>query len=140
MNSAGHEGPAGSKNSHECQARDSSSTAIASPSNPARTAPVVCTGWKPFERNTLQGFADLHLAAARLNIRGCAVHEKNGKRWIQLPARPQLDKDRQLVRDDAGKIQYWPVMEFDSREVADRFSEAALRAIDTFVFKEDFGA
>jgi hypothetical protein len=29
-------------------------------------------------------------------------------------------------------------MEFDSREVADRFSEAALKAIEDFTFKQDF--
>ena len=102
--------------------------------------PVICTGFQPFERNTLRGFADLWLQGARLNIRGCAVHEKNGKRWIQLPARPQLDKDRQLVRDDSGKIQYSKVLDFDSREVADRFNTAALKAVEAFTFKQDFAA
>ena len=101
-------------------------------------AAVVCTSWKPFERNTLKGFADLWLRAARLNIHGCAVHEKNGRRWIQLPAKPQLDKDHNLVRDEGGKVQYAKVMEFDSREVADHFSEAAMKAIETFIFKQDF--
>jgi len=101
-------------------------------------ATVICTAWKPFEHNSLKGFADLWLRPARLNIKGCAIHEKNGKRWVQLPARPRLDKDQNLIRDDAGKMQYWPVMEFDSREVADRFSEAALKAIDDFTFKQDF--
>ncbi len=98
---------------------------------------VTCTHWRPFERNTLQGFADLWLRTARLNIRGCAVHEKNGKRWVQLPARPQLDEARNLIRNDAGKIQYAKVLDFDSREVADRFNAAALKAIEDFTFKAD---
>jgi hypothetical protein len=102
------------------------------------SAPVICTAWKPFERNTLKGFADLHLRDARLKVCGCAVHEKNGKHWVQLPARPQLDANRELVKDRTGKVQYAKVMEFDSREVADRFSEAALRAIEAFTFKQDF--
>ena len=68
------------------------------------SATLICAAWKPFERNTLRGFADLWLRTARLNIKGCAVHEKNGRRWVQLPARPQLDKDRNLVRDDAAKV------------------------------------
>jgi len=104
----------------------------------ADSSTVVCTAWKPFERNTLKGFADLWLRAPRLNIHGCAVHEKNGKRWVQLPAKPKLDQNRELVKDQTGRIQYCPVMEFDSREVADRFSEAALKAIDNFTFKSDF--
>ncbi len=93
---------------------------------------VVCTAWKPFERSTLQGFADLWLRAARLHIRGCAVHEKNGKRWVRLPARQQLDKDRNVVCNDAGKIQYATILKFDGREVADRFSAAAITAIQDF--------
>ena len=99
---------------------------------------IVCMAYKPLHRNTLQGFADLWLQPAHLHIHGCAVHEKNGRRWIQLPAKPQLDKDRNLVRDEGGKVQYAKVMEFDSREVADHFSEAAMKAIETFIFKQDF--
>ena len=105
---------------------------------PTDTATVVCTAWKPFERNTLKGFAELWLRTACLNIRGCAVHEKNGRRWVQLPAKPQLDRDRNLVRDSDGKVQYAKVMEFDSKEAADRFSEAALKEIDDFTFKQYF--
>ena len=101
-------------------------------SAPERPA-VICTAWKPFGRNTLQGFADLWLRAARLNVRGCAVHEKNGKRWIQLPARPQLDKDRNLIRDDSGKVQYAKILEFDHKDVADRFNAVALKAIEDFM-------
>ena len=104
----------------------------------ADAASVICIAWKPFERNTLKGFADLWLRTARLKIHGCVVHEKNGRRWIQLPAKPQLDKDRNLVRGDDGKVQYAKVIDFDSREVADRFNEAALKAIEHFSFKSDF--
>ena len=99
---------------------------------------VICTAWKPYERNTLRGFADLWLRAARLNVKDCAVHEKIARRWVRLPAKPQLDKDRQLVRDDTGKIQYAKVIDFDSKEVADRFNAAALKAIEDFAFKGDF--
>ncbi len=104
----------------------------------ADNATVICTAWKAYEKNTLKGFADLWLRAARLNISGVAVHEKNGRRWVQLPARPQLDKDRNLVRDSDGKVQYGKVIDFDSREVADRFNAAALKAIEDFGFKADF--
>jgi hypothetical protein len=106
--------------------------------NAPDNASVICTAWRPLDRNTLKGFADLWLRTARLNIRGCAVHEKNGRRWVQLPAKPQLDADRNLVRAEDGKVQYAKVMEFDSREVAGRFSEAAMKAIETFIFKQDF--
>ena len=75
-------------------------------------AAVVCTAWKPFERNTLKGFADFWLRAVHLNIRGCAVHEKNGERWVQLPAKPKLDQNQALARDEGGKFQYARVLAF----------------------------
>ena len=103
------------------------------------TRPVICTAWKPFEQNTLRGFADLWLRDARLHIRGCAVHEKNEWRWVQLPARPQLDKGHNLMRDARGKIQYSAVLQFDDREVAEWFNAAALKAVEDFIFKTDFG-
>ncbi len=104
----------------------------------ADNATDICTAWKAYEKNTLKGFADLWLRTARLNIHGCALHEKNGRRWVQLPARPQLDKDRNLVCAEDGKVQYAKVIDFDSREVADRFNAAALKAIEDFAFKSDF--
>ncbi len=94
--------------------------------------PVQCTAWHPCERNTLRGFADLFLPSLHLEIRDCAVHEKNGKRWVQLPAKPQLDNNRELVRDPAGKIQYATIMRFRDRPTADAFSGAVVTAIQDF--------
>ncbi len=94
--------------------------------------PVECTGWHPCERNTLRGFADIFLPSLHLEIRDIAVHEMNEKRWVQLPARPQLDGNRELVRDQAGKIQYATIMRFRDRPTADAFSGAVITAIQDF--------
>jgi hypothetical protein len=64
-------------------------------------------------------------AAHNQNI---AVHEKGDRRWAQLPAKPQL-KDGRAVTDTSGKAQYVPIMSFDSRDVADAFSAAVVKAI-----------
>ena len=45
----------------------------------------------------------IKIAELRLVIKDIAVHEKNGRRWVQLPARPQI-KDGRAVTDDSGKI------------------------------------
>ncbi len=91
-----------------------------------------CTDWRPFARNTLEGFAAFHIPAMCLTIRDCAVHRKNDRRWVQLPARPMLDDSRELVRDATGKVQYATILRFDSREVGDAFSAAALQALDAY--------
>lgn len=98
------------------------------PPRPGRLA-VECVAWRPLERNTLRGFADLQIPALRLTIRDCPVHRQGERRWVSLPAKPHLDRSRELVRDD-GKIRYVPVLEWDNRDVGDAFSRAALEAIE----------
>jgi hypothetical protein len=89
---------------------------------------VECVEFKPMERGTLRGFATVRIPSMRLTIKDVAVHDKDGRQWAQLPAKPQLDRDRQLVMKD-GKVQYVPILLFDSREVSDAFSAAVLRAV-----------
>ncbi len=91
---------------------------------------ITCLNWRLYERNTLRGFADFLLSGLQLEIRDCAVHEKNDHRWVQFPARPQLDESREVVRNSGGKIQYSLIMRFQNREMADAFNRAALAAID----------
>jgi hypothetical protein len=92
---------------------------------------VTCNGFRPLVRNTLRGFASITIADMRLTIHDIAIHEKGDARWAQLPAKAQI-KDGELVHDRDGKIQYWPVMEFDSRAVRDAFSAAVVRALLEF--------
>lgn len=56
--------------------------------------------WKPCERNTLRGFADIRVRELHLVIYGVAMHERDGSRWTQLPAKSLVIK---LVRDDNGR-------------------------------------
>ena len=45
-----------------------------------------------------------------------------------LPAKPQI-RNGTLVTGDDGKVQYSPVMSFESRAVADAFSAAVVKAV-----------
>jgi hypothetical protein len=92
---------------------------------------VSCTDWRPLHRHTLRGFITIHIAEMRLSIRDIVVHEKEGRRWVQLPSRPQLDRNQQLVRDQAGKVQYATLMTWDSRDVSDAFSARVVEALLT---------
>lgn len=94
---------------------------------------VVCTAWRPLEKNTLRGFCTLRLVSTGLEIVDCSVHEKNGRRWVGLPAKPMLDRDGNVLRGDDGRVRYAKILSWSSREVGDKFSEAALAAIDRHV-------
>jgi hypothetical protein len=101
---------------------------------------ITCTDWRPLHRNTLLGFAEILIEQMCLSIRDVAVHQKNGKRWAQLPAKPQI-KDGRVVTDPAtGKAVYVALMLFNGRGVADAFSAAVVTAIlkhDPHAFDQD---
>jgi hypothetical protein len=92
---------------------------------------ITCTDFKPLHRNTLRGFAQISIVELRLRIRDVAIHEKGESRWAQLPAKAQL-KDGNLVKNDVGKVQYFPILEFESRAVADAFSARVINALLQF--------
>lgn len=88
--------------------------------------------FKPLRRGSLLGFATINVQQMRMTIRDVTVHESHGKRWASLPSKPQVGRDRELVKDADGKLKYSPVFEFDSRAVSDAFSAAVLAAFYEF--------
>jgi hypothetical protein len=83
----------------------------------------------PRRANTLFGFVDLVIPELRLRVLAATVHRANGRSWIGLPAKPQLDRDGVARRDDRGKVQYMPVLQFTDRETSDAFSQRAIEAL-----------
>lgn len=86
---------------------------------------IECTEFKPFVKNTLQGFCTLRMEPSGIVIKECSVHEKNGQRWISFPGKPWTDRE--------GKTAYRNIIEIASRKQADQFRDAALKAIDQFI-------
>jgi hypothetical protein len=89
---------------------------------------VICSDWKPLQRNTLQGFASVEVVEMGLVIRDVAIHQKNDRAWAAPPSVPWIKDDR-VVRDDAGKIKYSIILEFPRKEVRDAFSAAVIHAV-----------
>jgi hypothetical protein len=94
--------------------------------------------WRSFQRNTLLGFAKIRVPEWRLTFDGIAIHEKNGKRWAQLPSKPVLDANRELVKESDGKLRYAKVIEFDDREISTRFSDAVVKAVEHHIAAQAF--
>jgi hypothetical protein len=93
------------------------------------TLSVRVEAFKPLRSDTLFGFADLVIPEARLRIRDASVHESHGKRWVALPAKPQVDRDGVVRRDDRGKILYVSILQFTDRCASDPFSAQAIAAL-----------
>lgn len=90
---------------------------------------VECLDFRPMDRGSLVGFATIRIAELRLTIKDVGIHDRDGRRWAQLPAKPQIDREHRGIMKD-GKLQYNNILTFDSREIADAFSAAVLAAVD----------
>jgi hypothetical protein len=82
---------------------------------------MTISNWKAFQKNTLRGFFTLALDSG-LVIHKCSLHEKNGQRWIGLPAEKYSKRD--------GAVAYSVLIEFTSRQVSDRFRKQVVRALE----------
>lgn len=84
--------------------------------------------WKPVAKGSLRGFATVELPIG-LRLIDCAVFVGTKGAWVSLPAKPQFDKDnRQRIGAD-GKPSYSAAIEWRSRELADRWSQAVIDLI-----------
>jgi hypothetical protein len=93
---------------------------------------IVASNFRRLERNTLKGFVTLALEPSGLIIHDCTVHEKQGKAWIGMPAKPQINGDGTARTDSgSGKLLYRPVLEFKDRTARTRFQQVALEAVRT---------
>jgi hypothetical protein len=95
----------------------------------SQAACVLASDWRPIERNTLKGFFTLELPSG-LVIKECSFHHKDGREWVGLPGKPQLDRDGTPRRDAAtGKLLYTNVIEIPDRAARDKYQAAALAAV-----------
>jgi hypothetical protein len=76
----------------------------------------------------LRGFATVELPIG-LKLVDCPVLVSNGKAWVNLPSKPVLDRDGLQKTDVRGKPAYAAILEWRSRDLSERFSEAVITAI-----------
>jgi hypothetical protein len=72
---------------------------------------------KILNKNSLVGSFDLQMPSG-LIVRGAMLFEKNNRRWVNFPSKEWTDQ--------SGVKKYFPLLEFASREVADRFQAQVL--------------
>jgi hypothetical protein len=93
---------------------------------------VLIENFTPRRQNTLIGFVSVPIPEMHLKIFDLAVHQKNDSRWASLPAKPQVDRDGNVRRDERGKVAYSPVLEFTYRATRDAFSHRLIAALLEF--------
>ena len=87
-------------------------------------------GFRPLPKGALIGFADIELPGGLL-VHDCPIFRaKDGGAWAALPVKPVFDRDRRQKADINGKRQFAPVLEWRSRELANRFSVAVIALVE----------
>jgi hypothetical protein len=84
---------------------------------------IRCIRFRPYQKNTLVGFADLHFVRTGIVIKDCCLHQKGERHWISFPARSYPDKD--------GNTQWAAVIEFaeDATAAREQFQKQAVAAV-----------
>lgn len=90
---------------------------------------VKVESFKPWRSKSLFGFVDIVVPEIHLRIRGATVHESHGKRWIGLPAKPQISREGTARRDERGRVAFSAILQFTDRATNDGFSERAIAAL-----------
>lgn len=85
--------------------------------------------FKPVRSNTLVGFVDLRITEMHLRIKEATVHQSHDRRWVGLPAKPQIDRQGVARRDERGKIAYASILQFADKATSDAFSTQVIQAL-----------
>jgi hypothetical protein len=85
--------------------------------------------WKPLVRGSLRGFATVEISSIGLKIIDVPVLTSANGVWATLPSKPELDSEGRRKIDINGKPTWASVVEWKSRELRERFSDAVIAAV-----------
>ena len=88
---------------------------------------IEIVSYRKYEKNTLQGFLSIRMTGIRLEIRDLCIHQKNGKRWLSLPAKPVPSKEINA------KPGYVSILDFYDKTYLAKFQTVTLMALDSWL-------
>jgi hypothetical protein len=83
---------------------------------------IECLRYISINKGTLLGYADLWVEKMGIEIFGCSLHQKDGRRWVNLPSREYKDKN--------GETKYQSIIRFRNKSFYERFCKKAKEAIE----------
>lgn len=93
--------------------------------------------WVPVPRNTLLGFAKVEFPSG-LIINDVTILAGARGPWAAPPNKVLTGRDGAIMRDENGKVRYWPIIEFRDKETRNAWSDSiieAMRAVHPEVFE-----
>ena len=86
---------------------------------------IECINYRSHLKGHLLGFADLRIEKWGIDIFGCTLFQKDGRRWINLPGREYLNQE--------GEKKHLPFLRFKDPEHYRIFMDKAKEAIDKWI-------
>ena len=83
---------------------------------------IECIKYVSVNKGSLLGYADFYVQKTGLEIIGCQLHQKEGRRWINMPSKEYTN--------DQGEKKYAPCVRYRERAHMDAFSELCKKAIE----------
>lgn len=83
---------------------------------------IECIKFKSHQKGHLQGFADFYIPKWGVELTGCSLYMKDGRRWLNLPAKEYTNPE--------GEQKYAPIVRFREKKHFEIFIEQAKKAID----------
>lgn len=92
---------------------------------------IECIRYTKINRGTCLGLATIFIPKWGVELSGIALHMKNGKRWVNLPAREVSEPiEVSPEHPDGIKKKYYQYMRFPKRDHKDKFCDLIKQAID----------
>lgn len=79
-------------------------------------------------KNSLIGFAKVEFPSG-LVISDVTVLKGERGPWASPPSKPMVSRDGTVMKGDDGKVRYTPIIEFTSKEIRNRWSDAVIEAM-----------
>jgi hypothetical protein len=90
---------------------------------------ITASDWRSISKNTLQGFVTLTLSPSGIVLKECSLHARpDGKRWVALPSRPQIDAAGRHRKDPTSPCQWRSGLRTVPLTQRDRASTAKTRS------------
>lgn len=89
---------------------------------------IECMVYRGYVKGSLQGFANLWIPKMGIELHGCSIHMKDGRRWLNLPSREYPDST-------TGEMKYVSIVRFRNKEHQNLFCEKAKGAVDEWIAK-----
>lgn len=84
--------------------------------------------WRPMARNSLLGFAKVEFPSGMIVSDVTVLQGEKGP-WASPPSKPMTGRDGAVKKGDDGKVRYTPIIEFTSKDIRNKWSEAVIAAM-----------